>query len=139
MTDVAAAIGLVQLRRLPRWLEQRRYKAAYFDQHLERVQTPRTAPNTTHAYHQYTVRVPPGVDRGAVLQRLNERGVGARVYYPLPIHRQPLFQARGEYLDVHLPETEKAAREVLSLPVHPALTETERSYIVEEVNSTCSK
>ncbi|MBZ0278162.1 MAG: DegT/DnrJ/EryC1/StrS family aminotransferase, partial [Anaerolineae bacterium] len=86
---------------------------------------------------QYTVRVPDGVDRDAVAKRLNERGVGVRVYYPLPIHRQPVFQQMGGYDNLHLPETEKATSQVFSLPVYPALTAEERDYVVQEVNAAC--
>lgn len=137
MTDVEAAIGLVQLRRLPAWTEQRRANAAYYDAHLKNVLKPVAPPGYRHVYHQYTVRVPEGVDRDAVVKRLNERGVGVRVYYPLPIHKQPVFQAREEYRSLHLPETEKAVASVFSLPVHPALTQAELEYVVKEVNQAC--
>jgi dTDP-4-amino-4,6-dideoxygalactose transaminase len=134
---MAAAIGLVQLGRLGEWTCKRVGNALYFNQHIESVKTPPVIEGNTHVYHQYTVRVPEGVDRDAVSKRLNERGIGVRVYYPLPIHKQPVFQAMDGYKDVVLPETEKATREVFSMPVHPALTEEERAYIVQEVNAAC--
>jgi dTDP-4-amino-4,6-dideoxygalactose transaminase len=81
--------------------------------------------------------VPDGVSRDAVVKRLNDKGIGVRVYYPLAIHKQPVFQAREEYRAVELPETAKAVASVFSLPVHPALTEAEREYIVQEVNAAC--
>jgi dTDP-4-amino-4,6-dideoxygalactose transaminase len=137
MTDMAAAIGLVQLGRLPEWSCSRVGNANYFSAHITSVTTPTTPPDYTHVFHQYTVRVPDEVDREAVAKRLNEKGVGVRVYYPLPIHKQPVFQAMDGYKDVVLPETEKAAAQVFSLPVHPALTEEERAYIVREVNAAC--
>ena len=136
MTDVSAAIGLVQLGRLPAWTEQRIANAAYFDARLKGVTTPVVAPGRRHVYHQYTIRVA-GTDRDRIVSRLNERGVGVRVYYPRPIHRQPVFEARSEYQGLELPETEKATREVISLPVHPGLTDAEREYIVAEVNAAC--
>ena len=105
--------------------------------HLRAVQTPRPVSGHTHVYHQYTVRVPPGGDRDAVVERLNRRGVGARVYYPTPIHAQPVMQAKHEYGHVHLPETDQAVQEVLSLPVYPGLTEDELAHIVQEVNAAC--
>jgi dTDP-4-amino-4,6-dideoxygalactose transaminase len=101
------------------------------------VKTPCVVPGNTHVYHQYTVRVPEGVDRDAVTKRLNEKGIGVRVYYPLPIHKQPVFQQMDGYSEVVLPETDKATAQVFSLPVHPALTDEERSYIVQEVNAAC--
>jgi dTDP-4-amino-4,6-dideoxygalactose transaminase len=101
------------------------------------VKTPPVVEDYTHVYHQYTVRVPEGVDREAVTKRLNERGVSVRVYYPLPIHKQPVFQQMDAYKDLVLPETEKATREVFSIPVFPSLTEEERAYVVQEINAAC--
>lgn len=137
MTDMAAAVGLVQLGRLPEWTAKRQANAAYFDELLTSVRTPYSKPGHTHVYHQYTVRVPDGVDRDTVAKRLNERGIGVRVYYPLPIHRQPVFQQMGGYENLHLPETEKATAQVFSLPIYPALTEEERDYVVQEINAAC--
>jgi len=90
-----------------------------------------------HVYHQYTVRVPDGVDRDAVAKHLNDKGIGVRVYYPLPIHQQPVFQNMGGYNNLHLPVTEKLTKQVFSLPVYPTLTEEERAYVVQEVNAAC--
>jgi dTDP-4-amino-4,6-dideoxygalactose transaminase len=137
LTDMAAAIGMVQLGRLPEWTGKRIDNATYFNTHIESVKTPTVLPDFTHVYHQYTVRVADGVDRDAVVKRLNEKGVGVRVYYPLPIHKQPVFQNMPGYAEVVLPETEKATAQVFSLPVHPALTQEEREYIVQEVNAAC--
>lgn len=137
LTDMAAAIGMVQLGRLPGWTEARIRNAEYFNAHIESVKTPTVVPGNTHVYHQYTVRVPDGVDREAVTKRLNEKGIGVRVYYPLPIHKQPVFQQMDGYSKVVLPETDKATAQVFSLPVHPALTDEERAYIVQEVNAAC--
>lgn len=136
MTDMAAAIGVVQLGRLPGWTEQRIANATYFNTHIESVKTPTIPEGYTHVYHQYTVRVPDGVSRDEVTKKLNDKGIGVRVYYPLPIHQQPVFQNMG-YTNVHLPETEKLTAQVFSLPVHPALTQEEREYIVAEVNAAC--
>lgn len=137
MTDMAAAVGLVQLGRLDDWTAKRQANATHFNTALTSVKVPPVQTGHTHVYHQYTVRVPDGVDRDAVAKRLNERGVGVRVYYPLPIHRQPVFQQMGGYDNLHLPETEKATSQVFSLPVYPALTAEERDYVVQEVNAAC--
>lgn len=67
----------------------------------EKREDPTVPEGYTHVYHQYTVRVPDGVDRDAVAKHLNEKGIGVRVYYPLPIHQQPVFKNMG-YTDVHL-------------------------------------
>ena len=137
MTDLAAAIGLVQLGRLPQWTESRIANAAHFSRHLKKVAVPVAVADTTHVFHQYTVRVPAGADRDRIVTKLNERGVGARVYYARPIHQQPVFASQDRFRNVQLPETERASREVISLPVHPALTDAERDYVVQEVNAAC--
>ncbi len=137
MTNLAAAIGLAQFKRLDQWTEQRRENARYFDRHLRNACVPFVGPDARHVYHQYTIRMPDGVARDEVLQQLNAQGVGARVYYPKPIHQQPVFETLAGFRRPDLPETDRAAAEVLSLPVHPALTTEERDYIVQKVNELC--
>ncbi len=131
MTDIHAAIGRVQLGKLAGWTAQRQHNAAFLDASLRGVVTPTVAPGATHVYHQYTIRVPE--DRDGFAEELSRRGVGSGVYYPVPIHRLPAFD---QPLD--LPETERAARECLSLPVHPALTEDELGTIAEVCNAVAS-
>ncbi|MDQ5975754.1 MAG: perosamine synthetase [Actinomycetota bacterium] len=132
MTDIHAAIGRVQLRRLPEWTSQRQDNAAFYDAHLSGVVTPPVAAGAVHVYHQYTIRVV-GLDRDAFAEHLAERGVGTGVYYPIPNHRLPAF-AR----DVDLPQTELAAVECLSLPVYPSLTADERERVVAAVNDAAA-
>jgi perosamine synthetase len=131
MTDVAAAIGREQLKQLPGWTEQRRANAKFLDSRITTVRTPPVADGVRHVYHQYTVRVPH--DRDAVRDRLAAKGVGSEVYYPTPIHRLKPFLKTGSGWD--LPETERAAAEVLSLPVHPSLTENDLDRIAGAVNT----
>lgn len=129
MTDLHAAIGRVQLGRLAGWTKQRQENATFFDAHLTGVVVPPVAEEATHVYHQYTIRV--GEDRDGFAKALaDEHGVGTGVYYPIPNHRLPSF---GLTLD--LPRTERAAREVLSLPVHPALSQADLERIVVAVNT----
>jgi perosamine synthetase len=129
MTDVHAAIGRVQLTKLAGWTKQRQENAGFLDADLRGVVVPPVASEATHVYHQYTIRVPEDRDGFATaLQR--EYGIGTGVYYPIPNHRLPSF---GLTLD--LPETERAAREVLSLPVHPSLSQGDLERIVEAVNA----
>jgi perosamine synthetase len=121
MTDLAAAIGRVQLGKLADWTRQRRANAHALDialASIDGVTVPRVAQGVQHVYHQYTIRVAGEPDRDEVQRRLHDDGVGSGVYYPVPTHRLPSFG-----LDIDLPETERAAAEVLSLPVHPALTD----------------
>lgn len=131
MTDVHAAIGLAQLQKLNGFNQARRANATYLSQHLRDVTTPTTPAGRTHVYHQYTVRVP-DAQRDIVLDGLRAQGVSAGVYYPVPIHRQHLYRDLG--YDDHLPNAERAAHEVLSLPVHPALTGEDLKRIVDAVN-----
>jgi dTDP-4-amino-4,6-dideoxygalactose transaminase len=129
MTDVHAAIGRVQLGRLPGWTAQRRQNARFLDEHLEGVVVPPVAADAVHVYHQYTIRVPQDRD-GFAAALAAEHGVGSGVYYPIPNHRLPSFR-----LTLDLPQTELAAREVLSLPVHPALSEEDLERVVLAVNA----
>ncbi len=132
MTDVAAAIGRVQLTRLPEWTEQRRRNAKFLDAAITGAITPPVADAARHVYHQYTVRV--RGDRDAVQRHLTGRGVGSAVYYPTPIHRlRPYLGPDGRPV-ADLPATDRAAGEVLSLPVHPALTEGDLERIAAAVN-----
>jgi len=132
MTDIHAAIGRVQLAALTERTAARKANAAYFDQHLRGVKTPSVDARASHVYHQYTIRVI-GHDRDRFAEQLAQHGVGSGVYYPIPVHRLPAY---GLTLD--LPETEKAAAEVLSLPVYPSLSEAERDRIVEAVNEVAA-
>jgi dTDP-4-amino-4,6-dideoxygalactose transaminase len=132
MTDIHAAIGRVQLTKVGAWTKTRQENAAFLDAHLEGVVVPPVADNATHVYHQYTIRVAEGRDE--VVRRLREEfQVGSGVYYPIPNHRLESLQAFAPGLD--LPETERAAAEVLSLPVHPSLSQGDLDRIVEAVNT----
>ena len=132
MTDVHAAIGLAQLQKLKRFNQRRVGNARYLTANLEGVITPTSPDGYEHVFHQYTIRVPDG-RRDALIQYLEDHGVGSGVYYPVPIHKQAYYAKRLGY-DQQLPEAERAAEEVLSLPVHPALTKADLEKIVSTVN-----
>lgn len=134
LTDLASAIGRVQLQQLPEWTRQRQSNARELSSRLTSVVTPCEPAGYEHVYHQYTVRAPANRDRDDAVRRLNERGIGARVYYPTAIHQQPIMQELG-YGNADLPETARATQTVFSLPVHPHLSQDERDYIVGEVNA----
>lgn len=129
MSDVHAAIGRVQLRKLSAWTAKRQANAAYLTSALDNVVTPSIAAGATHVFHQYTIRVP-GHDQDGFAEALLERGVGCGVYYPTPVHELSSFG-----LSVDLPQTRQAAKEVISLPVHPSLTEDELETIALAVNA----
>jgi len=139
LTDVAAAIGRVQLGQLPEWTAKRQANAAYLDKNLQGVTVPPVAPGANHVYHQYTIRV--AGDRDAFVTALKEQhGVGSAAYYPTPIHRlRPFLNEDGQVGDWKLPETDKAAAEVLSLPIYPTLTQDQLDRIVEAVNTVAAK
>jgi dTDP-4-amino-4,6-dideoxygalactose transaminase len=132
MTDIHAAIGRVQLTKVAAWTKARQTNAAFLDAHLAGVVIPPVAPGAVHVYHQYTIRVPEDRD-GFVAALRNEHQVGSGVYYPIPNHRLASLAPYAPGLD--LPETEKAAREVISLPVHPALSQADLERIVTAVNT----
>lgn len=132
MTDVHAAIGLAQLQKLERFNAARQANAAYLSAHLRGVEVPYVPEGYVHVFHQYTVRVPDG-RRDALLKYLTDNGVGTGVYYPVPIHQQTFYTQQLGYRQT-LPEAERAAAEVLSLPVHPALTQQDLETIVQVVN-----
>lgn len=130
MTELQAALGLVQLEKLTEWTRKRIENAAYLTERLRNVVTPRVREGFVHVYHQYTIRV--NGNRDEALEKLTTGGVGARVYYPLPVHRQPFYRELG--FNDSLPVSERMSEEVLSLPVHPALTPGELDKIVSEVS-----
>ena len=137
MTDIHAAIGRVQLGKLPAWTARRQENAAFLDAHLEDVVTPPVRPGAVHVYHQYTIRLAgaTGAERDAVVAALkSEHQVGSGVYYPIPNHRLESLARFAEGLE--LPATERAAAEVISLPVHPSLSAADLERIVAAVNQT---
>jgi dTDP-4-amino-4,6-dideoxygalactose transaminase len=137
MTDIHAAIGLAQLRKLDRFNAQRQENARYLSHNLKGVTVPFIPDGQTHVFHQYTIRIPGG-RRDVLRTYLQEQGVGSEVYYPVPIHQQSFYVKEHGYKD-RLPETEKAALEVLSLPVHPALSQADLQAIVSAVNAFMEK
>jgi perosamine synthetase len=133
MTDVAAAIGLAQLARLDGFNAARLRNAQILSAGLAGISglaVPEEISGYGHVYHQYTVRVADG--RDGLRKRLDARGIGTGVYYPFPVHHQPVYEERG-YGSLSFPTAERLAREVLSLPVHPALTEMDLQRIVRAV------
>jgi dTDP-4-amino-4,6-dideoxygalactose transaminase len=129
MTDIHAAIGRVQLGKLAGWTKQRQENAAFLDAHLTGVVVPPVAAGAVHVYHQYTIRVLEDRD-GFAAALAKEHQVGTGVYYPIPNHRLPSFD-----LTLDLPQTELAAQQALSLPIHPSLSTDDLERIVAAVNA----
>jgi len=132
MTDISAAIARVQLSRLDDVGQRRRANAALYDKLLAEIPgiaTPVVPRGVKHAYHQYTIRIDGQttqnrVDRDTLRAKLRDRGIGTGVYYPTPLHLNPLFAACG-YVRGDFPNAEAAAMEVLALPIHPLLSESD--------------
>lgn len=132
MTDIHAAIGREQLKKLSAWTLKRQENAAFLSANIVGVTTPALRPGYTHVYHQYTIRVPE--DRAGFAAALkDEYGVGSGVYYPIPNHELPSLRKYAEGLE--LPNTAQAAAEALSIPVHPSLTQGDLDRIVSAVNA----
>lgn len=133
MTDINAAIGLVQLRKLDSFNQKRRKNAQTLNTLL------RDIPNIVlpkdekgyHVFHQYTVRILPPLKRDEVKDKLESQGIGCGVFYPIPIHKQKVYSEIC--LDVSLPLAEKFSNEVLSLPTHPALSKSDLEEIATSV------
>ena len=129
MTDIHAAIGRVQLTKLPAWNARRQAIASRFNAELQGVVVPPVAEGAVHVYHQYTIRVVE--DRDGFAKALHdEYGVGSGVYYPIPNHELPSLRTEAD-----LPVTARAAQEVLSLPVHPALSDEDVDRVIAAVNA----
>ena len=132
ITEVGAALALSQLDGLAEGNQRRRDNAAFLSQHLEGVSTPEApADATSHVWHQYTVRVSEG--RDALQQHLRDHGIEAMVYYPKTLPAQKLYRDLG-YDDAAFPMARRLTQEVLSLPVHPGLSQADLETIVGAVN-----
>ena len=134
MTDIAAAIGICQLKNLDVANEKRINNARLLYEHIGRIKgliPPYVAPDRKHVFHQFTIKVTKGfpLSRDALQQRLTEQQIGTGVHYPIPIHKQPVYLNLG-YND-NLPIAEEVAHQVLSLPVHTGLSNQQLETIVE--------
>jgi dTDP-4-amino-4,6-dideoxygalactose transaminase len=140
LDTLQAAVLEVKLRYLPQWNQQRRDRAARYDQLLrdagltaattdEGIVLPITDPRATHVFHQYVIRAP---RRDALRQHLADRQIGSEIYYPLPLHLQTSLTNLG-YKRGDFPISETAAAEVLALPIYPELRDDEQQTVVEAI------
>ncbi|HEY8870901.1 MAG TPA: DegT/DnrJ/EryC1/StrS aminotransferase family protein [Candidatus Limnocylindrales bacterium] len=137
MTDLAAAIGLVQLTKLPGNAARRLAIAARYDSAFGElpIGLPITPDGRIHVFHQYTIDV--GGARDPIVADLREAGVGADIYYPIPVHRQRYIMERGLHAD--LPVTDAAASRTLALPMFPGLTDAEQETVIAAVLTTVER
>jgi perosamine synthetase len=132
-SDLHSAIGLAQVDRLAEFTQKRRANASYLNVYITNVKTPEVREGYEHVWHQYTIRVDKSRNRDSAMKQLNDAGVGTGIFYPIPAYRQAHLIEAG-YGDVSLPVTECIVDEVISLPVHPQLTQADLETIVTEVN-----
>lgn len=134
LDTLQAAVLRVKLAHLDSWNRRRRQLAAAYTQMFSRmpgVSVPFQSPANCHVYHIYAIQVN---RRDAVVEYLKKRGVGCMVNYPIPLHRQPVYRGLG-YRQGSFPQSERIARRIISLPMHPFLTERQISYVAKTVNS----
>jgi dTDP-4-amino-4,6-dideoxygalactose transaminase len=137
LDEIQAALLRVKLPHVAAWNDERRRVAATYSAALagvRGVRSPRVAPGCTHVFHQYTVRVP-AEKRAAIQQSLEAQGISTQVYYPIPNHALPMYTVGAPTL----PETEAAAREVLSLPIYPELSDADAREIARLLANAASQ
>ena len=131
---IQAAILRVKLKYLERWSKKRAEKAVYYAAHLSKlnkIRPPYIAQGFNHIFHQYTIRVNPKL-RNDLITHLRKNNIPTMIYYPLPLHSQPAFKFLG-YKEGDFPESEKVAKEVLSLPIYPEIRKKEQDYIIQKI------
>lgn len=142
-TDMAAALGVEQMKKLDRIIDTRVRNAKLFNEGLSGIEgliLPKVMPTNTHVYHQYTIRVTEeyGHSRDDLINFLKENEIGCGIYYPKPLHLHEHFRKMG-YKEGDFPVSEKLSKEVLSLPVNPFVTEEDVEKIVEKIKSFSKK
>ncbi|WP_227937227.1 DegT/DnrJ/EryC1/StrS family aminotransferase [Alkalihalobacillus deserti] len=140
LDELQAAVLNVKFKHLDSWSLKRREKASVYTELLQNelgdnVITPKELEKRYHVFHQYTIRTN---NRSELQTFLQEHGVASMVYYPKPLHVQPVFTEYG-YKEGDLPETDKAANEVISLPMFPELKEDQQIYVVEKIKQFYTK
>jgi perosamine synthetase len=134
MTEIQAAIGIVQLRRLPDFFAKRAQNALSLTDKLkvsEKITLPPQLQNRTPSWYLYTIRIKNinEENRNNILQKMHEKDIGAEAYYPIPINRMPYY--KENFGNFNLPETEKAAKQVISLPIHPSVSDDQINTIAK--------
>jgi len=138
MPNLMAAIGQVQLKKIDRMTKQRQENARYFSEHLDAdlFMYPKIRPQCEHVFHQYVIRPGDGcsLSRDELMDYLRQNGIGSAVHYPIPVHKQPVYQQVHSSSEISCPVTEQLCKEVLSLPVHPGVGEEECRIICDVLN-----
>ncbi|MBP1928359.1 perosamine synthetase [Methanolinea mesophila] len=136
MSDIGGAMGCVQLNKLDSFNSRRRAIARYYSKNIRAagIIPPFEVPGATHVFHQYVLKVMENgpMTRESLSAYLSGKGIGNAVHYPIPLHRQPVFREIAG--DTKCPVSARLADQVISIPVHPSVTDTERDYIVTILN-----
>ena len=135
LSEIQCALGRIQLKHLPDWVSSRQriaalYAAAFAD--LDEITAPATRPGAGHAWHQYVLRVP---DRDRFIAHLDGHGIATGIHYPIPCHLQPVYSAHPQSHPGSLPVTEAICADIVSIPVHPHLTDAEVGRVISAVCS----
>lgn len=143
LTDLAAALGVEQMKKIDRIIDIRVRNANLYSEGLSEIEgiiTPKILGNNTHVYHQYTIRVTEeyGKTRDELMEFLKENEIGCGIYYPKPLHLHEHFRKMG-YKEGDFPVSEKLSKEVLSLPVNPFVTKENVEFIIEKVKEFSKK
>jgi len=136
LDSIQAAILRIKLGHLNEYIHARQEAASYYDRafaNVEQITTPYRAPYSTHGFHQYTLKLE-GVDRDGLLDYLQEKGIPANIYYPVPVHLQKGYTQYG-FKEGDMPRTEALTAQVISLPIHTELTEDQLDYITTHIKS----
>ena len=132
-----AAVLSIKLKHLNEWHEGRRKNAGFYDKAFSavpKIVTPVILPENYSIYNQYVIRVP---NRNQVIEKLREANIGCEIYYPVPLHLQECFDFLGNK-EGDFPESEKAAKETIALPIYPELTDEQKQYVVDTVIEACN-
>jgi dTDP-4-amino-4,6-dideoxygalactose transaminase len=134
LDTIQAAVLRVKIKYLDRWNQQRRERAEYYNQGLKntRVVTPTIAPYADHIFHQYTIQV--DEKRDELQKYLQEKSIPNAIYYPIPLHLQVAYRNHG-YKEGYFPVSERMAKIVISLPMHPDLSSEEQDYVVDAIKT----
>jgi dTDP-4-amino-4,6-dideoxygalactose transaminase len=130
LDPLQAAILNAKLPHLPKWTNQRRTHAKFYNDHLpEEVHVPVEAENAKHVYYMYEIRTK---KRDELMQYLKEKGIHCGIHYPIPLHLQPAYKELG-FKQGSYPVSEILAKEILSIPIYPELTEEQYTYVVDSI------
>lgn len=134
MTDIQAALGLIQLKRLGWVIEKKVKKATYYNEQIQKmfsdeITTPYIVPYATHVYMFYTIRFKNKATRDKTVQKLEQKGIQTRIAFP-PIHLQPLYQKLFGYKRGYLPITENTSDTILCIPIYPHITQEQQDQVL---------